>query len=109
MQHMAEQTCRRIEKAVFTKKFTLFGALQFDSDVRALCSFFTNLSQQALRQKFTKLLEMSNLLNLEGAAELREFYSEMKTKLEPDEIRKLLALRVDFDLAQADLEMLMLG
>lgn len=40
MQHMVDQTCRRIENSVFTKKFSLFGALQFDTDVRALCSFF---------------------------------------------------------------------
>merc|ERR1719171_2468924 len=36
MQHMAEQTCRRIENTILKKKFSLFGALQFDTDVRAV-------------------------------------------------------------------------
>merc|ERR1712178_656198 len=98
MQHMAEQTCRRIENTALEKKFSLFGALQFEADVRALCSFFTNVSEQALRHKFARLLEMSTLLNLENATELRELYSEMRQwRLTPEEMRKLLASRVDFD------------
>lgn len=108
MQHMAEQTCTRIERTVLKKKFSLFGSLQFDTDVRALCSFFTDVSEQALRHKFARLLEMSTLLNLENAAELRELYSEMRTwRLTADEIRKLLASRVDFDATEADLELLL--
>merc|ERR1712159_4607 len=43
MQHMADQTCRRIETTTFKKRFSLYGALQFDTEVRALCSFFTNV------------------------------------------------------------------
>merc|ERR550537_336825 len=108
MQHMVDQTCRRIENSVFTKRFSLFGALQFDTDVRALCSFFTNLSERALRHKFARLFEMSSLLNLESLAELQEFYGEMKNwRLQPEEIRKVLGLRVDFDLAEAERDMLL--
>jgi hypothetical protein len=110
MQHMVDQSCRRIENAVLggTKRFSLFGALQFDTDVRALCSFFTNLSERALRHKFARLFEMSSLLNLESLAELQEIYGEMKTwRLNSDEIRKVLSLRVDFDLAEAERDMLL--
>jgi hypothetical protein len=108
MQHMAEQTCKRIENTAFKKKFSLFGALQFDTDVRALCSFFTSVSEQALRHKFARLLEMSTLLNLENAAELRELYSETRTwRLTADEIRKLLASRVDFDATEEELAVLL--
>lgn len=70
--------------------------------------FFTNLSERALRHKFARLFEMSSLLNLETLSELQEFYSEMKSwRLTPDEIRKVLALRVDFDVAEADRDMLL--
>jgi len=110
MQQLADQTSRRLEKTAFSKKFSMFGALQFDSDVRTLCSFFTNLSEQALRHKFARLFEMSNLLNLENAQELREVCGEMKTwRLIPDEIRKLIACRVDFDVTETELEMLTFG
>merc|ERR1712037_493107 len=88
MQHMADQTCRRIEREALKKNFSLFGALQFDSDVRALCSFFTSVSEQALRHKFARLFEMSSLLNLENIEELQELYGETKSwRLEIEEIR----------------------
>lgn len=108
MAHMAEQTCRRIENTALKKRFSLFGALQFDTDVRALCSFFTNVSEQALRHKFARLLEMSTLLNLENATELRELDSEMKTwRITPEEMRKLLGSRVDFGATEMELDLLL--
>jgi len=110
MQQMADQTCRRVEKAALTKRFTLYGALQFETDVRALCSFFTSVSEQALRHKFARLFEMSSLLNLESVAELRELYGEMRTwRLAPEEARKLLSSRVDFDATPAELQVLLPG
>lgn len=107
MQQMAEQTCRRIEKAALGKRFSLFGALQFESDVRAICSFFTSVSEQALRHKFARLFEMSSLLNLESLEELRELCSELKWRLAPDEVRKLLLSRSDFEATQEQIDYLL--
>eukprot|EP00931_Biecheleriopsis_adriatica_P051872 TRINITY_DN30121_c0_g1_i1.p1 TRINITY_DN30121_c0_g1~~TRINITY_DN30121_c0_g1_i1.p1 ORF type:complete len:764 (+),score=218.72 TRINITY_DN30121_c0_g1_i1:55-2346(+) len=110
MQNMAEQTCRRIEKAALSsnKRFSIFGALQFESDVRAICSFFTNVSEQALRHKFAKLFEISSLLNLENLEELREICSEIRTwRLAPEEIRSLLVSRTDFDATEEQLDRLL--
>merc|ERR1719195_545813 len=110
MQQMAEQTCRRIEKAGLSKRFSLFGALQFESDVRALCSFFTSVSEQVLRHKFARLFEMSSLLNLESVDELRELYGETRSwRLVPDEMRQLLTSRVDFKVTDMELDMLIPG
>jgi len=107
MQLMAEQTCKRIENSAFDKKFSFFGALQFESDVRALSSFFTSVSEQALRHKFAKLREMSDLLNVESVKELQELYGEMRTwKLSSEEARKLLKARVDFHATDRDLDAL---
>lgn len=107
MQQMAEQTCRRIEKAALTKRFSLFGALQFESDVRAICSFFTSVSEQALRHKFARLFEMSSLLNLESLEELRELCSELKWRLAPEEVRKLLMSRSDFEATEEQINYLL--
>merc|ERR1712176_396278 len=107
MQLMAEQTCKRIENSAFDKKFSFFGALQFESDVRALSSFFTSVSEQALRHKFAKLREMSDLLNVESINELQELYGEMRTwKLSSEEARKLLKARVDFHATDRDLDLM---
>ncbi|CAJ1359243.1 unnamed protein product [Effrenium voratum] len=104
MQQMAEQTCKRLEKAALSKRFSLFGALQFESDVRAICSFFTSVSEQALRHKFARLFEMSSLLNLESVDELRELCSELKTwRLTDEEVRKLLLSRSDFEATEETL------
>lgn len=108
MQQMAEQTCRRIERAALAKRFSLFGALQFDSDVRVICSFFTQVSEQALRHKFARLFEMSSLLNLETVDELREICGEMRSwRIEPDEIRTLIKARVDFPAREEELLLLL--
>eukprot|EP00415_Alexandrium_ostenfeldii_P001134 UN1134 len=108
MLQMAQQTCRRIETAALSKRFSLFGALQFESDIRALCSFFTNISEQVLRYKFARLFEMSSLLTLESASELCELYGETRSwRLAPDEARKLLLSRVDFDISEKDLDLIL--
>ncbi|CAK9016680.1 unnamed protein product [Durusdinium trenchii] len=107
MQQMAEQTCRRLEKAALSKRFSLFGALQFESDVRAICSFFTSVSEQALRHKFARLFEMSSLLNLESLEELRELCSELKWRLAPDEVRQLLLSRSDFEATEEQIDYLL--
>merc|ERR1711920_742690 len=108
MNNMAEQTCRRIERTAFSKRFSLFGALQFESDVRALCSFFTSVSEQALRHKFARLFEMSSLLSLEGVEELRDICGELRSwRLSPEEIRTLLASRTDFEATEMELNLLL--
>lgn len=112
MQQLAEQTCRRIESSALNKnkKFSIFGALQFESDVRALCSFFTSVSEHALRHKFARLFEMSSILNLESTEELRDLCNEMRTwRLTSEEMQKLLISRTDFDATEAEIKMLLPG
>lgn len=108
MQDLASRIVKRLEKEALAKRFSLLGALQFESDVRVLCSFFTNVSEQALRHKFARLFDMATLLSLESVDELREAFGELRNlKLSPDEMRKLLGSRTDFDASEADLELLL--
>lgn len=108
MQELASRIVKRLEKEALSKSFSLLGALQFESDVRVLCSFFTNVSEQALRHKFARLFEMASLLSLESMEELRELFAEVRNwKLAPEEIRKLLASRTDLEASEAELGMLL--
>mmetsp|Transcript_63385 Transcript_63385/g.182461 ORF Transcript_63385/g.182461 Transcript_63385/m.182461 type:complete len:760 (+) Transcript_63385:54-2333(+) len=108
MQELAVRIVKRMEKEALSKRFSLLGALQFESDVRILCSFFTNVSEQALRHKFARLFEMSSLLSLESVDELQELLGDVReSRLTPDEIRKLLASRVDLDASEAELSRLL--
>merc|ERR1719188_307244 len=108
MQELASRIVKRLEKEALAKRFSLLGALQFESDVRVLCSFFTNVSEQALRHKFARLFDMATLLSYESIEELREAFGELRNlKLSPDEMRKLMASRTDFDASEADVDMLL--
>jgi hypothetical protein len=59
-----------------TKFFCLFaaGGLQFDKEVRALCSYLTSLTAWTIRGKFARLIQVANLLNLETLQEVGDFY-----------------------------------
>lgn len=107
MQQMAGQTCKRIENTVFSKTFTIFGALQLDTEVRALCSYFTTVSEQALRHKFARLLEMSSLLNLESISELKELCAMSEWRLTHEEMHRLISSRTDFDATEAELKIIL--
>merc|ERR1712050_276710 len=110
MQELASRIVKRLEKDALAKKFSLLGALQFESDVRVVCSFFTNVSEQALRHKFARLFEMASLLSLESVEELRELFLETRTwRLSGDEMRRLIGSRVDFDVTEAELGMMVPG
>ena len=49
-----------------------------------------------MREKLTRLTQMSTLLNLEREAELTELWGEGGWQLTAAEARQVLALRVDF-------------
>jgi hypothetical protein len=46
------------------------GGLQFDKEVRALCSYLTSLTAWTIRDKFARLIQVANLLNLETLQEV---------------------------------------
>jgi hypothetical protein len=52
----------------------LAGGLQFDKEVRALCSYLTSLTAWTIRDKFARLIQVANLLNLETLQEVGDFY-----------------------------------
>mmetsp|Transcript_1831 Transcript_1831/g.3805 ORF Transcript_1831/g.3805 Transcript_1831/m.3805 type:complete len:764 (+) Transcript_1831:102-2393(+) len=108
MQELATRIVKRLEREALTKSFSLLGALQFESDIRVLCSFFTNVSEQALRHKFSRLFEMTSILTLETVDELRELMGEVRAwKVTPEEIRTLIDSRTDFQASEKELTLLL--
>lgn len=54
------------EKLVMGMKFTELGALRFDKDVRSISTFIANETRSSVvREKFTRLQQMSYILNLD--------------------------------------------
>ncbi|KAM3306933.1 hypothetical protein P3S67_008676 [Capsicum chacoense] len=91
---------KRLEVIMMQKRFSQLGGLQLDRDVRALVSYFSNMTQRTVRDKFSRLTQMATILNLEKVSEILDFWGEnsgpMTWRLTPAEVRRVLSLRVDF-------------
>ncbi|KAJ3298327.1 Golgi transport complex subunit 4 [Borealophlyctis nickersoniae] len=87
----------------FNQASGLFGALRFDKDLRSLSSYLSSQTPWTTRDKFARLNQMSTLLNLESLDEVQECLGGAKGgggavtwRLTANEVRKVLAMRVDF-------------
>jgi hypothetical protein len=99
------------------KRFTFWVALQFDRDIRALSAFFANACVSSVRDRFTKLIQIASILQLEKPQEILETWKpatvaasaaansasavaavddQLLWKLHANEVRNVLLLRVDF-------------
>ncbi|KAG5487067.1 hypothetical protein LSCM1_07737 [Leishmania martiniquensis] len=98
---MLTAIARRVAKGtsgvLLRKRFSLFGALQVDKDVRALRSFFVERAQNDLtpiRGAFAVLNLMSTLLLSDKPADALE--EAANTALTAEEKREVLLTRVEF-------------
>eukprot|EP00741_Cyanophora_paradoxa_P023367 tig00000254_g22573.t1 len=96
MQTLAKQ----LEQSLFQKRFNQLGGLQLDREIRALVTCFSEMTQRTARDKFARLTQMASILNLEKVGDLLEFWGDtagsMAWRLTVPEVKKVLALRVDF-------------
>ncbi|XP_062545749.1 conserved oligomeric Golgi complex subunit 4 [Armigeres subalbatus] len=88
----------RLERAIKKSTFNRLGGLILDQEARALASFLTGATSWSVRDKLAKLLQMATILNLESVSELPEYWdsSSATWRLTPNEVRTILALRIDF-------------
>jgi len=96
---LVRSICVRLEQEVLKKKFNQLGSLQFDRELRILQNYFSTVTQKTVRDKFSRLSQIASLLVLEKASEVLEYWgpeSAITWRLTPTEVRKVLALRIDF-------------
>ena len=101
-------TVRRVESCVLQKRFSLWGGLQIDKDIRALLSLCSRHleSNIGVRDKFARLLQTASVLQVERVVELSQLLSDgaggfgKDWRLTEAEVRKVLALRVDLSQAE---------
>ncbi|KAL0275674.1 UNVERIFIED_CONTAM: hypothetical protein PYX00_003462 [Menopon gallinae] len=96
---LTSEVTRHFEKVVAKAKFNRLGGLVFDKELRALVSFLTSATSWSVRDKFTRLVQISTLLNLDRLSEMSEIASGLD-KLQPSEIKKVLSLRTDLSEAE---------
>ncbi|SCO73699.1 conserved Plasmodium protein, unknown function [Plasmodium vivax] len=92
---LAEKICKYIERIVRTKKFSLYGCVQLDNDIRNLMLFFTSLTSISVKKEFAKLLEICELLNISDLQDFKDFYEENKNHLSAGEVQDIISMRND--------------
>ncbi|SCO93221.1 conserved Plasmodium protein, unknown function [Plasmodium malariae] len=92
---LAEKICKYIERIIRTKKFSIYGCVQIDNDIRNLMLFFTSLTNINIKKEFSKLFEICELLNVSDIQDFKDFYDENKNNLNTSEIEGIISLRND--------------
>ncbi|EST08992.1 Conserved oligomeric Golgi complex, subunit 4 [Kalmanozyma brasiliensis GHG001] len=87
------------EGMVLGMRFTELGALKFDKDLRAVVGFLTDQTSLPIRDKFTRLQQVSYVLNLDGGEDEGDLYqnavaSGISWRLSMAEVRSVRGLRV---------------
>ncbi|KAK4522809.1 hypothetical protein GAYE_PCTG30G0699 [Galdieria yellowstonensis] len=91
----------QLESILWRKKFNAHGAFGLDNDVRGLTSFFNHkVKQGTVRDIFTRLFQITMLLNLESPTEIYDIWQgeerHIHWKLTAQEVRQVLSLRTEF-------------
>ncbi|EEA06706.1 uncharacterized protein CMU_013810 [Cryptosporidium muris RN66] len=105
MSLMIERVALKIEQIITnypdTKRFTLYGALVFESDIRNLQSFTNSLLSISIRHKFSRLMEICDILNITNLEELEELlktdFPNRNWHISKTELSKILHLKSDLD------------
>ncbi|KAG4073194.1 hypothetical protein HA402_002583 [Bradysia odoriphaga] len=100
---VATDVAARLERTIKKCTFNRLGGLVLDQEVRTLGSYLTGaVASWSIRDKMVRLTQIATLLNLEQVSELSEYWNPLHRdetpawRLSHDELRSILALRVDF-------------
>lgn len=101
---MLDAVVGRLEAVLTVKMFNQLGALQLDKDVRTCVAHAATLTEKAVREKFSRLSQMATILNLDSAGEILDYWGEnsgsMTWRLNAQEVKQMLELRVEFERAE---------
>uniref|UniRef100_A0A7S4LE23 Conserved oligomeric Golgi complex subunit 4 n=1 Tax=Eutreptiella gymnastica TaxID=73025 RepID=A0A7S4LE23_9EUGL len=97
----------QMETITFQKAFTQYGGLQVDKDLRALRNYFTEKTEKPVRDKFTRMSQITNLLSVDKVSEVYDLWggsggsgggsNHLMWRVSSAEVKQVLALRVDFE------------
>jgi len=97
---------KRLEYLLMRKPFTQLGALQLDKDLRCLLAFFPSGGggdggrkggRGGVRERFARLMQMNQLLNLDVPTDAVEVFGGPMSKLTLEEALNVMRLRVDWE------------
>lgn len=68
------------ERIVFQTRFNQYGALRFDKDLRSVIHYLSTLTEWLSRDRFTRLNQMSILLNFEEVKKKKLMQKKKRSK-----------------------------
>lgn len=79
--------------------FRQISALKLDRDIRAVVSYITSLTSQSIRDKFTRLKQVTFLINVDTISEAVDTVTALhpSQKISANDLRSILKLRSDFN------------
>ena len=90
----------RLEALLWQRRFNALGALALDRDLRTLLGGLSGLTPRTVRDKFARLSQIASCVGLEAPEEVLDYWGDnagaLTWRLTPAEVRRALALRVDF-------------
>ena len=106
---VAHFLAKRLETSLRKHAFSTLGAMSLDKDIRRAVAWFAKRAgRNAVRSgPFLRLSQVVLLVNAEELSDVHEAWMEGfacggEWQLNADEVRKVLALRTDFDRAAID-------
>jgi len=104
VQQVVDAVVMRLEALVLQKRFNQLGGLQLEREMRQLVQQFAAVTSRSVRDKCARLTQMATILNLEAVGEMLDYWGDnapgMTWRLTPAEVRRVLALRVEFKAEQ---------
>lgn len=86
-----------IENSLLLKRFSSYGAIILEKDLNKIINFFNQKATISIRDKFSRLLKIVNILNLENQSDIEEFINTSNSgecRLTKQDIDKIWRLKV---------------
>jgi hypothetical protein len=100
VQAVVDALAARLEAVLWQRRFNALGALSLDRDLRTLVGGLSGLTPRTVRDKFARLSQIASCVGLEAPEEILDYWGDnagaLTWRLTPAEVRRALALRVDF-------------
>jgi hypothetical protein len=102
--YLVDALIGNLEQILLKKTYTYYGGLQLHNDIQQLFKYFTILTKRTVRDKFTRLIQITSLLTLEKVTEILDYWyiENMKWRLTCDEVKEILKRRKDFNCVAID-------
>jgi len=87
-----------LETSIKSKRFSFWGGVQFEKDLRKVLNYLSSQTELSLREEFSRLTQIAALLQLEQLEEISDLWSDWNDswKLSADDVKAVLRCRQDF-------------